>query len=77
MNERIQWERASVKNLIQQGEGERSILPLSHHGNEVSGICMNLSSIFNVVNLKGIFRTGHVHVHFRCRRLCARVFTAL
>ena len=35
------------------------------------------SSIFNEVTPKGICRTGRVHVYFRCRRLCERVFTAL
>ena len=34
-------------------------------------------SIFNLVTPKGICRTGRVHVYFRCRRLCERVFTAL
>ena len=38
---------------------------------------MQSSSIFNVVTPKGICRTGRVHVYFRCRRLCERVFTAL
>ena len=30
-----------------------------------------------VVTPKDICRTGRVHVHFRCWRLCEHVFTAL
>ena len=41
-------------------------------------IWVSVKFVFSIFRTqKGICHTGRVHMHFRCMRLCERVFTAL
>ena len=61
--------------------GERLPAQVTDHLSDAADVMpaitrVSCCSAFNVVTPKGICRTGRVHVYFRCRRLCERVFTA-